>query len=451
MSDMYLEFLATDGKGTGGKVRVYYEESYDSATNTSTVNITSIQVSVANHANEFWPNGELKINGETVLTIKSTTPTAIVDINSVNEWYTIVRASDKSTIITATAQIVHDHEGSKLVTVELTNRSDITTTGFRFYTDDQTDPEYGWCVNGSQTITLAAVNPDEPLVIPTSAYGKKSYLFGSTKLPRIPARDKVAYPRLFIRYHVTDGNGFFTLVAHNVAGVVENGIFTAGGDTFSSLSWIIAADLVGDSVLQNTYTKDVGSEWYICGESESIQLAVDNVIWTNSTIYNVDGSAYFEASKGIWLIDLKRWIFGFVSGLAGEPRLSSLKEQTPTAYLYNGVRLPPLPEWDKEAYPYAIMEHTKSASYNIAYVTVAAQLTTEIIFTGEIVRVHGKSSYYHMSWYDEDGFPVQWDEPVVSENDYNTPLSSIMWSNFDIYHQDGTIYLAASEPVPVYE
>jgi hypothetical protein len=31
------------------------------------------------------------------------------------------------------------------------------------------------------------------------------------------------------------------------------------------------------------------------------------------------------------------------------------KQKTPIAYLYNGVQLPPLPEWDREKYPYAVI------------------------------------------------------------------------------------------------
>ena len=69
-------------------------------------------------------------------------------------------------------------------------------------------------------------------------------------------------------------------------------------------------------------------------------------------------------------------------------------------FLYNGVKLPALPEWDKEKYPYAAMN--LGANYGVLYLLDNALMAKQF-----------------------------------------------QWANFDILNEDGTLYLAASDPVPV--
>lgn len=112
-------------------------------------------------------------------------------------------------------------------------------------------------------------------------------------------------------------------------------------------------------------------------------------------------------------------------------------------YLYNGVELPQLPEWNKTAYPYAMLlyDHgsyrlllTKEPAgkysdgyflYNHPYAEYECDKgDTEWIFDGEYITDTGLGGYFEA-------------------------LMFIEWTNHNVYNYDGTLYLAASDPVPV--
>lgn len=132
----------------------------------------------------------------------------------------------------------------------------------------------------------------------------------------------------------------------------------------------------------------------------------------------------------------------------------------PVACLYNGVRLPPLPDddnWDKDTF--------KSAMISIVH--------TE---TGEI-------EYYHLAC-TQDGYPNLGDATSESTNPYVTyanllkgvsalqaklypgemvwselkeakipgtaKLANVLWSSSDLYFADGALAFGASEPIPIY-
>ena len=138
--------------------------------------------------------------------------------------------------------------------------------------------------------------------------------------------------------------------------------------------------------------------------------------------------------------DPTSWRAGFELGLAGFSFPYSKPHRKPTAYLYNGIRLPALPEWDKAKYPYAFIETT----FGMYYLRVLANPLTP---DGDSFRFNAPglvagakmdvTNYELIGWY-------EWKE--VTENT-RTPL----WSNVDVLNEDGTVFLAASDPVPVYE
>lgn len=101
-------------------------------------------------------------------------------------------------------------------------------------------------------------------------------------------------------------------------------------------------------------------------------------------------------------------------------------------YLYNGVELPELPEWDKTAYPYAyIVDNTA-------------------VVTGYVLFVHGAQSTAKT-----DGTLFRYGAKmyVPSDNGWTLHTSSltvngkVVWANADVYDTDGNLYLAASDPV----
>lgn len=129
---------------------------------------------------------------------------------------------------------------------------------------------------------------------------------------------------------------------------------------------------------------------------------------------------------------------GYLMGLAGTPRPLSTGKKL-VGYLYNGVGpLPGLPEWDREAYPYAcIQQNELFATLHIS--------GNPIVREGSLIRVSGGHGFSTLS--SSDG---EWGDFRMAEGS-NQYGDTLIWANHDILNTDGSVHLAASEPVPVYE
>lgn len=148
----YVEFSSSVSWGT---VRVYWSETYDAATNKSTVTIESIRVKSTNwYGVTYYPDGVLKVNGVKVASFYSNLGTTLVRVGAQGNWYSIVDSTDTSKVITASLNnIAHNDDGSKTVSIELTGNR---FNNFCFFT---TSDEYGsgWSVNDSKSITLTTI------------------------------------------------------------------------------------------------------------------------------------------------------------------------------------------------------------------------------------------------------------------------------------------------------
>lgn len=135
-------------------------------------------------------------------------------------------------------------------------------------------------------------------------------------------------------------------------------------------------------------------------------------------------------------------------------------EQTPVAYLYNEIeiptRIPELTDEQKQEYPYILMWKNTSI-----YATVWFGKHPAIVFVG--------SSGHDCVGFSEEGtilknayrytgnsyVPAGWgtlDETSYTHNNARLVPQTLIWANHDILNQaDGSLYLATSEPVPVYE
>ena len=128
---------------------------------------------------------------------------------------------------------------------------------------------------------------------------------------------------------------------------------------------------------------------------------------------------------------------------------------TPIAYLYNGLELPPLPDWDKTAYPYAIITEEYLGRGYVLWVCSEVIVAHENwMDTGNtMLRFNGVTTYYR-SWKIED--TEGWEEDLsgdltdANDADGNLINSPVLWVNFDMRNQENALYLAASDPVPVY-
>ena len=110
-------------------------------------------------------------------------------------------------------------------------------------------------------------------------------------------------------------------------------------------------------------------------------------------------------------------------------------------YLYNGVELPELPEWDKTTYPYAIICTTNNG--NRTY--LKATKTPRTYSTNATWLLTVKPVLQFLL---SDG---AWGEPDLDGYYWeNESEDNAIWTNYDIINSvDGSVYLAASEPMPV--
>lgn len=118
-------------------------------------------------------------------------------------------------------------------------------------------------------------------------------------------------------------------------------------------------------------------------------------------------------------------------------------------YLYNGVELPELPEWDKEKYPYAYIGRGQNMFFEYQY---TLYLTEKPLLFAFGILCNSDMYYTTYKCKEEQISNGVWS--IVTEDEHGAirgaAASPSVWSNYDIYEEDSTtvIYLAASAPVP---
>ena len=126
-------------------------------------------------------------------------------------------------------------------------------------------------------------------------------------------------------------------------------------------------------------------------------------------------------------------------------------------YLYNGVELPVLPEWDRETYPYAmIVYYPYNTEISRYYLTVFSHAPSYFSENMSGFRINN-SVPWKVQKYASDG-SAKWNwryDDERGESTYNHILcniggntSTLVWANVD-FTIGSTIYLAASDPIPV--
>lgn len=116
-------------------------------------------------------------------------------------------------------------------------------------------------------------------------------------------------------------------------------------------------------------------------------------------------------------------------------------------YLYNGVDVPALPERDAETFPYIVLwQGTAEHPFNVYY----CQSPPIIDSDGKIVYASsalGKCQAYSY-WTTDD---MGWVGPTnyTAFAGLTTDPTGVFWTNADILNPDGSVFLAASDPIPV--
>lgn len=115
-----------------------------------------------------------------------------------------------------------------------------------------------------------------------------------------------------------------------------------------------------------------------------------------------------------------------------------------TNYLYNGIELPALPEWDKTTYPYAYISQRVSDG---AYVLVCTNSKVQYVAISKMAYSNCDFAQYVAA---DDSFALE--KTAVSTNVYiqRQNNETLIWANVDVMQlSDNTVYLAASDPIPV--
>lgn len=116
-------------------------------------------------------------------------------------------------------------------------------------------------------------------------------------------------------------------------------------------------------------------------------------------------------------------------------------------YLYNGVQLPDIStiytDDVKTDYPYAVIQYIKAAD---TYQFIASEKEWYETYAGSNVFKTGGRYQYTL-------VDVAWGNKYVTSTNgatYDLNERDFVWTNTDIYYQNGTLLLAASDPIPVY-
>lgn len=183
---------------------------------------------------------------------------------------------------------------------------------------------------------------------------------------------------------------------------------------------------------------------------------VYRVIWSSTDVYNYDKSLHLAASAPVdpnirttsaTSAMLSGWLMGKEMAGVLYPR-----DKQWVANLYNGVRLPLLPAEPKFSNLVIKRNHPDIHSTRGEYAIWCFSYTPQIESNGTLSSPAGDKAY---CYFVEDG---QW---VLSHYIYIDPdsgvsltsLEDLIWSNRDIvnYNTDGSVCLAATEPVAVWE
>lgn len=134
--------------GTKGMTaRIFWAEEYDIGKNTSVVKITKIEFKASSNKATYFLKGSVVVNNATVLTCKSNIPTHRVNVTNTGTYYSVVANSGYAAAPWSSAEITHNTDGSKTITISMDIYGYTVSGG----------GNNGWRVNSSKEIVLTTI------------------------------------------------------------------------------------------------------------------------------------------------------------------------------------------------------------------------------------------------------------------------------------------------------
>lgn len=250
------------------------------------------------------------------------------------------------------------------------------------------------------------------------------YSYNGTVLPKLPEWDREMYPYATL-WEVT-GTGNYLL-------------------------YVSASELYSKTNTYIVIPQGVGHAYYRYMPSR------DDFAWSH-VVEVPDGNSYDESwwASTPWAnYDLK-----YEDGTVRVPASEPIPVYKIVGYNYNGVVLPKLPEWDKEAYPYAVIyEYEYSGLAGTShYIGLLCSKSPFVWQSGYQSFKTSPTDTYAESTINLLNNETEWSE-IVEKTAINSSYigtgdgTVAIWTNHDVVDStDSTsVYLSASDPVPVYE
>lgn len=169
--------------------------------------------------------------------------------------------------------------------------------------------------------------------------------------------------------------------------------------------------------------------------------AIGYVVWSNTDVYDSTGTLYIAATDPIPVGKPITDPLSYMAGYNWMKAMLAKRKRKPIGYLYGGVQLPELPEWDKETYPYAVITKAYITEYNRTLIFAESKP----FYNGEQTVFEVGTKHLHYTMTSEGAWQFQ------GEKTWSNGGLGIIWSNTNVLYEDGTTYMQGTDPVPVYE
>ena len=282
------------------------------------------------------------------------------------------------------------------------------------------------------------------------------FRYNGCTLPALPEWDKSLYPFAMI---VGVRSAFsFHLVCHGLplTGRVIDGKTYIGYEVGTKVYDFTYSLAKGDTdwVDRGDVSREAGSEvvWHYYND-------VSEWIWCDHDILDESGNLVHAATvpepvTEMTKYDIESWLCGYALALHGAPLPDTAEPGTPIAYRYGPITLPYEATWDSATRPYAmLLRHKDLIFYCSDKPLILITHPTHIGFaTHDDLREEAFNLEALGVWYKDAAEPI--DPPIrhiYGRIDVIRGTEEVLWANYDIKKSDGTLVLAGSDPVLIYE